>query len=71
MQAVFGAKPIFIHRKFLLTMNSKQIGKTLAVVLFAISLASLTSCHRGYGCPTDLKVGSTVDVAPVQVAKSF
>ena len=49
-------------------MNRIKIGKTLAVVLFAISFASLTSCHRGYGCPTDLKVGVT---APAKVVNSF
>lgn len=59
-------------------MNRKQsrssashVSKTLAVVLLAISFASLTSCHRGYGCPTDLKVGPTVGSAPAQVVKSF
>ena len=35
---------------------NKSLAKLLVAAAFAVSLVSLASCNRGYGCPTDLKV---------------
>lgn len=39
-------------------MDRSQIRKSLAIALFAAAFIGFTSCHRGYGCPTNLKTGA-------------
>ncbi len=35
---------------------NKSVAKLFVALAFVASLLSLTSCNRGYGCPTNLSV---------------
>ncbi len=51
-------------------MKSTQIKKSLATLLLAAAfLGFASSCHRGYGCPTNLKAVGVK--AAVEVVKSI
>jgi predicted small secreted protein len=45
----------------------KKVIKLATIAVVVISAASLSSCNRGYGCPTDLK--AAVHAASVIVGK--
>jgi predicted small secreted protein len=47
----------------------KNVQKFLACAVLAIGLFSMTSCNRGYGCPTDLKAAAEVATKVVTIAK--
>lgn len=35
---------------------NKSVAKLFVAIAFVVSMLSLASCNRGYGCPTNLSV---------------
>ncbi len=52
-------------------MKRSQIRKSLAIALFVTAFIGFTSCHRGYGCPTNLKTGAAAISTTFKIVKGF
>ena len=56
-------------------MKSVNLKKIIPYAVFFFAIASLTSCNRGIGCPSDFSISKTVVKtavqAPVAIAKEL
>ena len=56
-------------------MKSVKLKKILPFAVFLFAMASLTSCNRGVGCPSDFSISKTVvkaaQKAPAVAAKAI
>ena len=48
-------------------MKSVNLKKVLPYAVFFFAMATLTSCNRGIGCPSDFSISKTVVKTVVQV----
>ena len=48
-------------------MKSVNLKKIIPYAVFFFAIASLTSCNRGIGCPSDFSISKTVVKTAVQV----
>jgi predicted small secreted protein len=47
----------------------KNVQKFFAFAVVVAAFATLASCNRGYGCPTDLKAAATAAQVVAEVVK--
>jgi predicted small secreted protein len=46
-------------------MKKKILGHILLVLMLALIAGTLSSCNKGYGCPTNFKVTKVFQIAPL------